>query len=262
MESNEILDGLDVLRKQLELKEIMRLIENTSRWVSIETFHYLPVWYPEEARQDFQYQSDWITPQYNTNKETREKVHRKIGNINAAKALKAALGMDTQKRPPNWTCCHIWGIDDSTNQKTNKIVKDKRYYSCVANMVLLPTPLKAFTDVMPEVKTMLRVASAAYYKWTPDHDDLPDFQQMKEACEDFMSRSIFPETWSIEQTDQKMKGVQNFSPKVKASSNRRMKKINQEIANAPGTKYPIEEVNNVLQYWSEQLNGWSLNDNL
>ena len=251
MGSSEMLDGLEVLREQFDLKEIMRLIEYTSRWVSIETFHYLPVWYPEEARQDSQYKKDWITPQYNTNKETGEKVHRKIGNTNAGKALTMALGMDNR---PNWTCCHIWGIDDSSYQKTNKVVKDKRYYSCVANMVLLPTPLKAFTDVMPEVKTMLRVASAAYYKWAPDHDDLPDLQQMKVDCEGFKRESVFPKTWSIESTDKKMKGVQNFSPKIKARADRRMKKINQEIVNAAGTKYPIGEVNNVLQYWRGQLN--------
>lgn len=44
------------------------------------------------------------------------------------------------------------------------MVQDHQFYSCVANMVLLPAPLKAFTDAMPEVKAMLRVCSRNFLR--------------------------------------------------------------------------------------------------
>jgi hypothetical protein len=42
---------------------------------------------------------------------------------------------------------------------------DRRLFSCVASMVLLPTPLKAFTDTMPHVKVMLRICARNLYGW-------------------------------------------------------------------------------------------------
>lgn len=37
-------------------------------------------------------------------------------------------------------------MDDASFQFSNVVVMDRRLFSCVGNMVLLPTPLKAFTD--------------------------------------------------------------------------------------------------------------------
>jgi hypothetical protein len=79
-----------------------------------------------------------------------------------------ALGLRGDDRP-NWSCCHIWGLDDATYASTNVIVQEARYYSCVANMVLLPTPLKDFTDVMPKVKAMLRTYAFHTYGWGCSH---------------------------------------------------------------------------------------------
>lgn len=72
----------------------------------------------------------------------------------------------TLKDRPHWTCCHIWGVDDPSFVKANSVVQDHRFFSCVANMILLPTPLKAFTDVMPEVKAMLRQCSGDLFGWS------------------------------------------------------------------------------------------------
>ena len=132
-------DGLEVLREQLDLAQIMKLIEGTAMWVDRETFKHLPVWYPETARRDLMYKANWSEPQHNENKTTGEKVHKRIGNTGANQALTMALGLRSTDRP-NWTCCHIWGVDDSSFQIPNTVVMDKRYFSCVANMVLLPTP--------------------------------------------------------------------------------------------------------------------------
>ena len=42
-------DGLEALRREMSLPEIMRLIERTARRVDRETFDYLPVWYPRHV---------------------------------------------------------------------------------------------------------------------------------------------------------------------------------------------------------------------
>jgi len=49
---------------------------------------------------------------------------------------------------------------------------DRCFFSCVGNMVLLPTPLKAFTDAMPEVKNMMRICTRNLYGWQCDHPNL------------------------------------------------------------------------------------------
>ncbi len=51
-------DGLDAVRAELSLAEIMRLIERTARWVAPETFRLLPVWYPEHSRRGLFYKSN------------------------------------------------------------------------------------------------------------------------------------------------------------------------------------------------------------
>jgi hypothetical protein len=42
-------DGLDALRAELDLAQIMRLIERTTRWVAPATYRLLPVWYKKKA---------------------------------------------------------------------------------------------------------------------------------------------------------------------------------------------------------------------
>ena len=55
---------------------------------------------------------------------------------------------------PNWSSCHIWGVDDAfyRGEVSNAVVRigffgpARRTWSC------LPTPLEAFTDVSTDVK--------------------------------------------------------------------------------------------------------------
>lgn len=51
-------DGLEALRVEMELGEVMRLIERTARWVDPATFRLLPLWYPEYARKDLFYKKN------------------------------------------------------------------------------------------------------------------------------------------------------------------------------------------------------------
>ena len=171
--SDTLPDGLEALRRELSLSDVMGLIERTAHWVDPKTFRYLPVWYPEHARRALFYKANWSEPQMNRNRQTGVTIHKSEGNVHANKALTLALGLRAGERP-NWSYCHIWGIDDALYQVSNAVVQDRRFFSCVANMVLLPTPLKAFTDVMTDVKMMLRVCALHLYGWSCDHDDVAE----------------------------------------------------------------------------------------
>lgn len=240
-------DGLDVLRKQLSLADIMRLIESTAKWVSRDSFSYLPIWFPEEARRDLMYKANWSEPQLNKNKTTGEEVHKRVGNSNANSALTWALGMKATERP-NWTCCHIWSVDDPSFQRPNSIAGDKRFYSCIANMILLPTPLKAFTDAMPEVKTMLRVAAASYYDWAPEHNEIPTTEEDRAQC----NWEAFPKSWPREVNTKEPSGVVPLNDRIRLKADQRLKRVISNISTA-GEFYPREEVREVLNYWSTHV---------
>src|ERR1700761_6531678 len=105
-----MLDGLEILKKEIGLREIASLIERTARWVAPETFKRLPVWFPEHARRGRFYKSNWTEPQMNKNRTTGESIHKTEGNVHANQALTLALGLKRKART-NWSCCHIWGVD-------------------------------------------------------------------------------------------------------------------------------------------------------
>src|SRR5438128_2563697 len=126
-------DGLEALRAELRLNEIMRLIENTARGVDPATFRLLPLWYPEYARRCYFYKKGWSEPLMNRNRQTGHTEHKREGNVHANKALTHALALRSDERP-NWSCCHILGVDDTRYLQANAVVQDRRYFSCVANM--------------------------------------------------------------------------------------------------------------------------------
>lgn len=235
-------DGLDALRTELSLNEITRLIERTARWVSPSTFRRLPVWYPEHTRRGLFYKSNWSEPQLNTNRATGAKVHKHEGNLYANKALTYALGLRSKQRP-NWSCCHIWGVDDSTFASTNVVVQDARFYSCVANMVLLPTPLKAFTDVMPEVKAMLRACVFYTYDWRCDHEELEPVD-----LKAIISNPAYPKSWPRASGQGLPLGTVPTTPSIERDIGRRLAAIRHDLEHA-GLHYPRQQVRDALSYW-------------
>jgi hypothetical protein len=244
-------DGLEALRRELSLKAVMRLIERTARWVDPDTFKYLPVWYPEYARNVLFYKADWSEPQMNRNRQTGVSIHKAEGNRYANEALTAALGLRKKDRP-NWSCCHIWGVDDDRYQTNNSVVQDHRYFSCVANMVLLPTPLKAFTDVMPEVKLRLRVCALHLYEWSCDHEDVADLAAQVAQWDNW---DDYPESWprsSVREpapgTVKLPQGTVEFSAQIKDWAGQRKVKIRDDLEKA-GPHYPREKVQKVLDHW-------------
>ena len=241
-------DGLEALRAQLDLPQIMRLIESTARWVDPDTFRLLPLWYPEHARGAYFYKSDWSEPQHNKNRQTSQTEHKREGNVHAAKALTSALGFRADDRP-NWSCCHIWGVDDSTYQNANIVVQDPRYFSCVANMVLLPSPLKAFTDAMVEVKAMLRICARNLYDWHCDHAELAGAVALIDAWQDW---DAYPASWPRTLGGGAPKGTMGLNQGIRDLAARRKDRIRRDLDQA-GPFYPRASVLETLKYWKIEL---------
>jgi len=244
----EIYDGLEALRCVMSLREIASLIERTAQWVSPEMFKLLPLWFPEHGRRTLFFKKNWSAPQLNTNRKTGLSIHKSEGNVHANKALTLALGLRSKQRP-NWSCCHIWGIDDASHQLSNEIVMDRRFFSCVANMVLLPTPLKAFTDTMSDVKAMLRICARNLYGWpSKDHE--------------FIVSNALLDKWSYWDSFHRAGPGRHMKSYLLASwsyhpqfgfARRRDSRQFAMISNMPAHTTPRAEVKAALAYWKIEL---------
>ena len=241
-------EGTDALMAELSFGEVMRLIERTAKWVDVETFNLLPVWYPEHTRQALFYKANWSEPQMNTNRQTGISTHKYEGNVHANKALTLALGLRSDGRK-GWSCCHLWGVDDHTYQQANVVVQDPRFFSCVANMVLLPTPLKAFTDIVPEVKTMLRICARNTYGWQCDHDKMLSVNAELDAWNEWKD---YPQSWPRNDGVSTPMGTMPINPKIRKSAVRRWRRIQSDMENA-GPHYPRDSIREVLKYWNFDL---------
>jgi len=164
----------------------------------------------------------------NKSRTTGNLVHKSEGNLNANEALTLALGLKKRFRP-NWSCCHIWGVDDASYQLSNVVVMDRRFFSCVGNMVLLPTPLKAFTDTMPKLKAMLRICARNHYGWQCDHHNL---LATNTALDDWTDWDSYPESWPKTPHEKLPLGVVELSPTIRASAQKRLAKIRHDLEHA------------------------------
>jgi hypothetical protein len=227
-------NGIDVLRQSLALKEIMGVVEATARWVSPETFRLFPVWYPEYARGMHLSTGNWSEPRMRGNG-----VPALETNVQAAKALTAALGLSSAMRR-NWSCCHIWGVDDPTFASRNSVVRDHRFYSCVGNMVLLPDPLKAFTDSVPEVKLMLRACARNLYG-----RPCGGGRAEEPTAAEFTSDPAWPASWPRTPGGGEPAGVMPLTDVVRARAAKRKVEIARDLQWA-GPRYPREEVRRAL----------------
>jgi len=112
-------------------------------------------------------------------------------------------------------------------------------------MVLLPTPLKAFTDVMPEVKSLLRACASNLYGWRCEHADLDETSdELWQATES----ADYPSSWPTPKRVCLPPGTMPFSSTVKRYADRRLDRIRSDLATA-GPYYPADDVRSVLQYW-------------
>ena len=241
-------DGNEILRS--DIPAVAELIERTARWVHPETFRALPVWAPQTARGRPLFDAAWSRHYTNTKKATGITSEKSEGNVAALQALLAALDVVSPK-PKNWTVCHIWGYDDPSFAQQSGVVQDRRYFSCVANMVWLPTSLKGFTDTLPEIKAMLRTCAFHLYGWACEHESVAE--QAKEVRSGRIPRD-YPAGWPDGQRPEKLPpGTAPFTSRVERAIARRKAKIKADLANADYLHYPKAEVGDVLKFWGIDL---------
>jgi len=242
-----VTDQFDVPDGIIEIKEAIpdaiRLIVKTARWVHPETFRALPVWYPETARGRPVYDATWTSPRANRHRESG----RVQTNVKAQDTLIAALGT---RRTPNWTVCHLWGYDDPTFAQRGSVVADPRYYTCPANMIWLPTPLKGFTDAVPEIKTMLRTCAYYFYGWLCEHENAAQQAAMIRAG---AIPSGYPSEWPSKGKPTSPPGVAPFSNRVAAAIEKRKRELRTLLSNSNLRNFPRDEVRNVLAFWNMTL---------
>lgn len=241
-------DGNDALRD--DIPAVVELIERTTRWVHPLTFKALPVWAPQSARGRALYDASWSRQYTNTSRTTKITSPKFEGNIAASDALIAALGVGTPK-PKNWTVCHIWGYDDPEFAQQGSVTRNPRYFSCVGNMVWLPTPLKGFTDALPEVKSILRVCAFHLYGWAcEDPSVAPEAKRIREGY----VPAHYPNTWpSSLRPGLLPAGTAPFSARIEREIAKRKAVIKRDLANADFLHYPRDGVRDVLEFWKIKL---------
>lgn len=241
-------DGNDAIRD--DIPAVVELIERTARWVNPETFRRLPVWAPHTARGRRLYDARWTRPYTNTRATTGVTSEKYEGNVAALTALVAALDV-ARPKPKNWTVCHIWGYDDPSFAERSGIVQDPRYFTCLANMIWLPTPLKGFTDALPEVKAMLRVCAYHLYGWACEHASV--VEQATQIRSGWVPEG-YPTSWPTRDRPEALPlGIAPFSARIEREIAKRRQKMRSDLADESLLLYPRAEVADVLAFWRVDL---------
>ncbi len=238
-----VMDGNDAIRQ--DIPAIVDMIARTAKWVHPETFKALPVWAPHTARGRPLYDVTWTRRYTNTNHRTGATSDKYEGNVAALNALVAALGVASPK-PKNWTVCHIWGYDDPNFASASPIVQDPKYFSCVGNMIWLPTPLKGFTDALPEVKAVLRVCAYHLYGWVCEH---PSVESEAATLRSNTIPPYYPQSWPTAERHAPPPGTAPFSQPVRKAIEKRKAQMKASLENSALTHYPFDEVRDVLAFW-------------
>jgi hypothetical protein len=227
-------DGLDVFKTACaEMRvPVMDLIVRTARWIDPAVVRVIRVWYPAFYRGMELFQADWATPQLNGQKKRCLET-----NYRANWTVDAAVG----SKGSNWTCCHIWGYSDPTFQKKGSLTQNPRYYTCLPNLVLLPTPVKALTDSVPEVQQALRVCSWNLYGWTPDPRDAGEVELIRSGW----VPDHYPSGWPTNGSSTVPPGFVEATSAILAQARRRKAAIVDELRRANAGElpmYPAERV--------------------
>ena len=235
-------DGLSEIKNELPF--IMKMIARTARWVHPHTVKALPIWCPDTARGFPRYDARWSRVL-----KSGKGVPKKEENIRAAIAFKKALGVG-MPRPKNWTVCHIWGFDDPAFARQGDVVRDRRYYSCIGNMTWLPTPLKGFTDAVPEIKECLRVCAFHLYGFVCDHDDFKLLSQRISTGEVPLG---YPEDWPTAKRAVHPPGMAAYNERVQRYITAQKAKLRRRLEDNALEHYPREAVREILKFWNVDL---------
>ena len=236
-------DGIEAIRE--DIPAVIELIARTARWVHPDTFRALPVWAPHTARGRPLYNSTWNKRYTNRSRSTGITLDKYEGNVAALNALVSALGVP-RPRPKNWTVCHIWGYDDPNFSSGSAVVRDLRYFSCIGNMIWLPTPLKGFTDALPEAKTALRICAYHHFGWACEH---PSVETEAQRVKSGDIPPYYPKSWPTSERTLLPPGTAAFSDHVRKAIQKRKAQIKACLENPALTHYPSAEVRDVLDFW-------------
>lgn len=221
-------DGNDVLADTVEPSVLADTLARVCRWPDPKAFALLPVWHPETARKQPLFTKRWSAQMTNRDApkfQTNDEANRMLTKLVARNAMSR----------PNWTCCHIWGNDDARFQSNHSEVNDPRFYSCPANMVLLPTPLKGLTDAIPEVKAALRWVAYLIYGFIADDRIVPSKEQ---------AGPWLPERWR----NGEVPGIVEMTGEIEKRIMSRFGRLRADFREAPN-KYPRDQVHAVVSYW-------------
>lgn len=61
----------------------------------------------------------------------------------------------TKGKVTNYHACHVW----------EKSCYDEKYYTCIANLVLIPAPLVGLTDYHSEIAKILKYRAFELFNW-------------------------------------------------------------------------------------------------
>jgi hypothetical protein len=111
-------------------------------------------------------------------------------------------------------------------------------------MALLPTPLKAFTDSMVEIKSMLRICARNLYGWQCDHESM---NAVNTALDQWTDWSAYPKSWPRKLGEQRPLGVVDLTPNIANSAAKRLAAIRRDLQNA-GEFYPKDAARAALAY--------------
>jgi hypothetical protein len=117
-------------------------------------------------------------------------------------------------------------------------------------MIWLPTPLKGFTDALPEVKAVLRVCAYHLYGWACEHPSVA-----AEAAS-VRANSIppnYPQSWPTADRRVLPPGTAPYSEPVRRPINKRKAQIRASLENPALTYFPFAEVREVLDFWKISL---------
>jgi|GEM_PF-414608 len=236
-------DGLAAFTESIAKRklDLYPLLNEVSYWVHPKTFQYMPIWYPEFARKVPLYQVNWTTRQLNNGREKFE------GNVHGRFSLLAALGQP-DGADVKWTCCHIWGLNGIED---NPVVKDHRFYSCVGNMLFLPTPFKALSDSVPAVKALLRVMAYNLYGWMCDHGAVRE-ESVKLLAGTFPEGYLdhWPRPGNASPSPQ---NVAPFDESIQSAADIRILELRNSFRDSSKQMFPREKVGQAMDYWSSKI---------
>jgi hypothetical protein len=117
-------------------------------------------------------------------------------------------------------------------------------------MVWLPTPLKGFTDCVPEIKSMLRTCCFYLYNWACEHDDV---KEQATKIRSGLIPSGYPNEWPAPGRSCLPPGTAPFTDPVKKAIEKRKTELRRMLTNESLANFPRKEVMEVLESWKIEL---------